>query len=130
MYGSGSYGKQNTAVGERQKDDYTADTFYELFSKASDLCVFYGIVFSGTRSGSYDKSLCFRHNRRNSDSIYNERHCLQRRTCSLCYGASQLPYAGSKECMDASLGKGERLSAKSFYGNIYSNDSNLVSSNL
>ena len=48
MYRSRGDGEQNASVGKRQENDDFADSVYELYGKASDLCILFGCIFSRT----------------------------------------------------------------------------------
>lgn len=45
MYRSRGDGEQNASVGKRQENDDFADSVYELYGKASDLCILFGCIF-------------------------------------------------------------------------------------
>ena len=51
---------------------------------------------------------------------------VQWRSSAVCYGTSELSYAGCKECRTFALGQSERFSAESIYCYIYGNPGDLV----
>ena len=50
MYGSGCYGEPYIAIRARPQNDDSADAVYELYGKASNLCIFYCSIFPGSWS--------------------------------------------------------------------------------
>ena len=51
-------GEQNASVGKRQENDDFADSVYELYGKASDLCILFGCIFSGLCRACDDRIVC------------------------------------------------------------------------
>ena len=80
-----------------QKNDNSSYTFYELLCKASHLCIFCSSLFPGKQRAGYDSSVFWRHCYGDPDGASAAPYHVQRRGGSLCYGASELPYAGSKK---------------------------------
>ena len=62
MFSSCYYGNKNFTFRARQKDDYYADTVYELFGKDSNLCVFYCSILPTKWNNSNDWSLFYGNN--------------------------------------------------------------------
>ena len=58
MYRSRGDGEQNASVGKRQENDDFADSVYELYGKASDLCILFGCIFSGLCRACDDRIVC------------------------------------------------------------------------
>ncbi len=104
--------------------------FMSCSAKLPIYAFFTAAFFSGEGCNCNDWSLFLRNSDGNPYCTCNERDDVQRRTCSVCYGASELSYAGSEKCWSASLGESKGFPAESIYRYFWCNDRDLVPAEL